>query len=96
MKMPMQKGLHIASINTAKVHVCIVCVQNIRNAAVVLCQLTRVQVAMLSKNWQQKADGSAVNWAEVQPPPGVFAQCSNCNPRAQVPNGDADYDDGGD
>lgn len=52
MKMPMQKGLHIASINTAK-------------------------VAMLSKNWQQKADGSAVNWAEV-------------------PNGDVDYDDGGD
>jgi hypothetical protein len=69
MKMPMQKGLHIASINTAKVHVCIVCVQNISNAAVVLCQPTRVQVAMLSKN---------------------------CNPRAQVPNGDADYDDGGD
>jgi hypothetical protein len=66
MKMPMQKGLHIASINTAKVHFCIVCVQNMTRAAVRLP--TRVQVAMLSKNWQQKADGSAVNWAEVQAP----------------------------
>jgi hypothetical protein len=91
----MQKGLHIASINTAKVHCCIVCVQTISNAAVVLCQPTRVQVAMLSKNWQQKADGSAVNWAEVQPPPWRVCPVY-CNPRAQVPNGDADYDDGGD
>jgi hypothetical protein len=55
---------------------------------------------MLSKNWQQKADGSAVNWAEV--PVVIFFLMSSARSLSanamltnlQVPNGD--YDDGGD
>jgi hypothetical protein len=59
MKMPMQKGLHIASINTAKV------LTQPAHCHLLNHFVTFFQVAMLSKNWQQKADGSAVNWAEV-------------------------------
>ncbi len=60
---------------------------------------------MLSKNWQQKADGSDVNWGEVQPrlTPFLFHKLFPSSMRhfvtgeySQVPNGDADYDDGGD
>jgi hypothetical protein len=66
---------------------------------------------MLSKNWQQKADGSAVNWGEVRSPSVSQPFYSNLSEAAatppplyqcvtgecwQVPNGDADYDDGGD
>jgi hypothetical protein len=59
---------------------------------------------MLSKNWQQKADGSAVNWAEVHVIIFLshFASLTALSSLAgrlinlQVPNGDADYDDGGD
>ena len=65
---------------------------------------------MLSKNWQQKADGSDVNWGEVHSPSVSQPFISNLSQAAappplyqfvtgecwQVPNGDADYDDGGD
>lgn len=65
---------------------------------------------MLSKNWQQKADGSDVNWGQVLTPPHLTLIRPSAefwlgppsiylafpDSRAQVPNGDVDYDDGGD